>query len=565
MIQQLYEMASYIQYSEVLGWVLLVISALLSALFSEMLVQYVFHGRKLTVVKFAGICIIVFAMFTGITILLIRGLLHFFPQQENFWVLLKKTGELNIKEFIIPLATTLIAGWILSNKRRRKKWANTALCLLLVASTLLSSVMFFWNSFQMIQRPRYDAPVEAISSIINSRLSLYPFILSGYMLEDIGDGNELISEAEMGVGRYDEELGGPWEEREEYQEPNDFRGYIYGITEGTYAPGMDMEDYLNKAYTLFVNGRHNNDYFCIGLMWNYIYDCLYLFYLDPSITADRCLDEAIIAYQKYEEIYGGEAALYINMAIIYGEMGNRLSEREYTIKALEFGTEGTVALSNYLIAVYGRIDERDYEFLMEDAEIVLTYEKNLSMYILYAACAVAENKHVENAYNMLCEADKYFKGKSAMVKILRCICADLISVDDISTLHDIYVLEDSEGLTREEEVYLLRYLFAANRYGELWGYIADVGTEEDIMFDAELVAIKASWYFENPGKAYDDTENVELLLQRIENGLDNVNEKEDRDLLLLSQILLKNCLGETETLDMAMNGQDDISDLQYKE
>ncbi len=200
--------------------------------------------------------------------------------------------------------------------------------------------------------------------------------------------------------------------------------------------------------------------------------------------------------------------------------------------------------------------------LMGDAETVLAFEKNLSMYMLYGACAVAENRHVENAYHLLCEADEYFIGKNAMVKILRCICTDLISIDDVP-LHEIYELEKSTGLTAQEESYLIRYLFAANRYEELWGYIADVGTDEHVRLNAEMAAIKSSWYFRNPDIAQSDIENVWLLPERVDNELDNTYRKEDRDLFLLSQTLLRNFLGEREIPATEVSELEDIFDLQY--
>jgi len=174
MIQQAMEILHYTQYSEVLGWILLMINALFSALFSEILAQKVFSRKRLMIFKFLGICILVYIGFTAGTLLLLWGLLHIFPQKENFAILLKRTGELHAKEFLIPLATTLIAGWAISGKWRQRKRGNIILCMLLVISTFLSSIMFFWNSFLTVQRPRYVAPVESISSIINSRLSVYP-------------------------------------------------------------------------------------------------------------------------------------------------------------------------------------------------------------------------------------------------------------------------------------------------------------------------------------------------------------------------------------------------------
>ena len=193
MIQQIKEIAQYIQYSEVLGWVLLLTNAIFSALVSEVLFERVLKDAKRRILKFVVICVIAYILFTASTLLLLWVLLYFFPQKESFGVLLRKTGELHAKEFIIPLVTSMIASWAIEGKLKQKRLAKIVLCMLLSVSIFLSSIMFFWNSFQMIQRPKYVAPVESISSIINSRLSIYPFILSGSLLKAIGDGSELIS------------------------------------------------------------------------------------------------------------------------------------------------------------------------------------------------------------------------------------------------------------------------------------------------------------------------------------------------------------------------------------
>jgi len=357
-----------------------------------------------------------------------------------------------------------------------------------------------------------------------------------------------------------EESGDQWQ-TEDYQEPDDFAGYIRAIMNHEYAPGMYELDYLMKAYALYLDGKHNDDFFNIGLMWYHIYDSENLYVIDASLTKSGCLEEAIKAYQEYEALYGGGAAVYSNLALIYLELGDREAAREYTNKALGYEKEQSYALSNFLWYLYFWIDDEDYEVLMEDAEMILTHEKNLSMYLLYGACAAAANRNVEKAYNLLCEADTYFGGKSAMVKILRCICAELISINDIP-LHEIYELEDAVGLTKEEETYLIRFLFATNRYEELWGYLADVGTDENAGLEAEMAAIKSSWYFRNPDFAQSEIENVKLLLQCVNNQLDHVEQTEDKELLLLSQILLKNYLGEPEIPDIEVN-EEEIPDLQY--
>lgn len=562
MIQNLKENVMHIQYSEAFGLGLSLVSAVLLAMLTEMLIQHVFKDRKNILLKLISIYIFIFGGYALAILLLLAGLLHFFPKGESLFALLKSVMRENAMEFIIPMLIALFVGGILGGAGKKKRLANMLLCLLLACSVLVSSIMFFWNSFRMIQRPQYAAPIESVSSIINSRLRVYPFILSGDMLEKIGNGEKLIQKYEVVSGGYDSSAV---EQQEEYSEPSDFRGYIFAISDGTYAPGMGVLDYLDKAYTLYLNEEHQDDFFCIGLMWNYIFDEYYFFGDRISISEEECLEEAIAAYKRFEELYGGEAPLYNNMAIVYEKTGDRGLVREYNKKALEFGVSESAALSNYIINIYSWIDDsvNDLDSLMRDAETILTYEKNLSMYILYGACAIAENRNVEAAYHYFCDADEYFEGKSTMVKILRCICADLISVNDMATLHEIYDSEKNGVLTQEEEGYLIRYLFATDRYEELWGYIMDAGAEEGKEINAELIAIKADWYFKNPDRAQADIEDIRLLLQKIEDKLDESLSAEDRNFYLLAQTLLKNCIGEEGTFDLETGAPEEVSGLQY--
>lgn len=116
---------------------------------------------------------------------------------------------------------------------------------------------------------------------------------------------------------------------------------------------------------------------------------------------------------------------------------------------------------------------------MEDAQTILRYDPHdLSIIVLYGACALDQNVDMKNAYRLLCDADDYFHGGSATVKILRAISADLIGIDESFLLNSIYELEKEKGLRDHEEVYLVRYLVVTNRSEELWGYISNVGNNK---------------------------------------------------------------------------------------
>lgn len=559
---------SQLQYSTVLGWILLLTGAILSALLSET----IFKEKKYKVLKFCALCIGMLVLIFCITLVLLYILFHFFPQQESLAVLIKKILIQQGKDFIIPLATTLFAGYALSSVPSKGKLARILFCIFLALSTTLNSMMFFLNSFRMLQRPHYDAPVESVSAIINSRLSTYPLALSKDIMNMIGDGSDLLP-PEENEDTYSENLN-EGSNTPEYKEPDTFSGYIHAMISGNYDPDGTAEIYLRKAYALFQAGKHNDDLFYIGLMWDYFSDYFYLFDAELEITEEECLKNALEAYLRYEEehIQSGDtvnlAPLYNNMNIVYNKLGDRENLRSCVVKALNYDIGSSSVMSNYIFDICNWLDDESPELLMQDAATVIEYTRadtnvpeNLSMYILYGACAAASNKNVETAYELLCEADEYFQGGSALLKILRCICADLINENDLSTLHEIYAMEEEAQLTEVEEVYLIRYLFAANRYEELWGYLSDVGVRMKDYF-AEQTAIKAVWYFRNPNMAIADTESIELLLQQIEAELDACLPAEE-ELLLLSQMLLNNTLGQPEIGGIETYNFNELSNVQY--
>ena len=561
---------SRIQYSEILGWVLLLVNAILSSFLSELL----FRKKRFRFLKLCAVSLVMIMLIFGITLVLLAVWFYFVPQQQSLGVLLKKILAQQGKDFIIPLAATLFAGWALNSMPKNKQLAKSVFCIIMVMTLVVSSVLFFLNSFRMIQRPHYDAPIESITSIINSRLSTYPMILTRDIMYSIGDGSELIEKNDDAVPDYnydsDEE-----ENRQEYEEPDTFSGYIKAIVRGMYDPNGSMLDYLEKAYSLFKEGKHNNNLFYIGLFWNYLYDEYYWFAPELEITEEECLQKALKAYRQCEEENMETAsaeslsALYHNMAIIYNEMSDRESTRDCLRKSLEYGTDVSITLLGYIQDIYYWVENEDAELLMQDAETVMQYSergedgsKNLSMYILYGACAIAENKNIDIAYDKLCQADEYFEGKSLLVKILRCICADLINVNDLDALYEVYTLEEKNGLTDVEEVYLVRYLFTTNRYEELWGYISDVGTER-MEYSAEQAAIKSVWYFRNPETAVSNTESIEVFLQQVEEKLNDDLAEDEEELLLLSQMLLKNSLGQAESGEIGEYSFDELSDIQF--
>lgn len=568
-VAKLQEIVSGISYSEVLGYVLLTVDALLSALFTEMLFK---DGKEdgrdkpgkssflKSLILFLGACFFFFMINVGVTLALFAFLLHFMPQEESFYVLLTKiAGSYHIK-FLIPLVATIFAGAALKGMTWRKRWAKSLLCFLLALSAVASSVTFLWDSVKVIQRPHYEPPLESISAVINSRLKAYPFILSGEYLRRVGDGKELIAtEDHSGIVK----IGEPDQAEVRYTEPNNFTEYIDAILADAYAPGKGIEDYLLSAYDLFKRGRHENDYYYIGVMWYYLYSYTGVIYDEPDLTPDMCLENAIVYYEKSLED-GERASPYAAMILVYEIQGNRDKIRECMKKAIELDVEGDDYVRYYLDPIYSWIDSEQTGLLLDDARTVLRCTDNLSMYLLYGACAIAENQDVEGAYDALCKADKYFQGKNILVKILRCICADLLSKNDTEPLYDIYQAEKSGGLSEIEEFYLIRYLFASGRYDELWGYINDVGTDKEETFSVDKAVIKASWYFDGKNENYMDVDGMKTLLQKIEYELQQNNYgEEERELLQISRSLLRDRLGETDLVNPEEYNATQVSVIEY--
>lgn len=111
-------------------------------------------------------------------------------------------------------------------------------------------------------------------------------------------------------------------------------------------------------------------------------------------------------------------------------------------------------------------------------------------------------------------------------------------------------------MTPAEEFYLMRYLFASNRYEELWGYISQETDDSEVPLDVQLAAMKASFCFKNQSSGYFSQEGAEQLLSKEEiylNELSNDNESEERKMLLLSRTLLQSCFGLTEDSDMELD------------
>lgn len=527
---------------------------IISAIFSALLSGMVFYKEKNQIRRVLGTSLLMYLMVGGLTLGIIYGIFQFVPQKESFGVLLKKLAEKNWAECLIPLTATMLSGILINYVIKGRKIANVFFCIALGCSAVMSSGMFFWNSFQIVQRPQYAVPVEAISSIVNTRLSVYPMEFTGADLEQ-------MEQEEKGTDLEDASGSQPDSRRL----PDNFVEFLDCIIADTYVSGMNAEDYLAEAYQLYSDGRHNNDYFYIGLMWDFLWEYNFLGWNDK-----RYFNKAMGAYKQEEEIYGGSSALYNNMAALYGRMGDKKSIRKYMHKAMKYITnDGNDAdiLQIYREYVYAWMDEKeeDPELLMDDAYRIVEKKADASMYILYGAYAADQNKNVKKAYQLLSKADKHYKGKNVMIKILKCICADLAGIDKTDELKNIYKLEKRAGeLTWEQEAYLIRYLFATNRFDELWGYIADVGTADADPLDPEKVAIKSEWYFKNQSKLASDMEDVEALLTKVDDELEKGESYgQEKNLLLLSQMLLRSCLGQEEPHNDEEYEVEGVSDLKY--
>lgn len=550
-------------FESVLNYVLLLVIGVLSGLIVEFS-----SNEKRSVLSFLKICALVYVLQLAVTIAVFAIFFQFIPQQKSWMELLWIIIDSQWGDIVISFLSTIIAGGLLHKINMKRNAPKVFLWLLIFPVAVLSSVMYFFNSFKMIQHPEYSMPVEAISSIVNSRFNIYPFILSEDTLEEIGDGNEPISDEKPDSGG---ESGGQ-SQYEPPEEPTSFSGYVSAIISRDFTPGMDEKDYLRKAYNLFLAGRHDNNFHYIGVMWYYIHRNIDTYGEEWNLTERECLLNAIKAYQESEKIQGGNSALYYNISLVYIKLGDRILTREYINKALESDKreDGNLAshLSTYIEWIYWWSSFEDYALLRQDAENILKYQENLSIYVLYAASSIADNENIERAHELLCKADKYYQGKKAVIKILRCICADLLGKDETFLLPEIYELEDGEGLTNVEEIYLMRYLFNTNRYDELWGYISDVGSEEEGELDVGKAMLKATYYSRRPDRVSDDVDNVRLFLKQVSTALDNIEESEvqseEKTLLLLSEVILTKCLDEEDSIDLDLQkySSDKNSDIQ---
>lgn len=565
----------FMQTSKAAGEVLLGATAMGAAFFTEMLTSKISsesNGNNehkntfFSLVCLSLVCVTVFVLILIIVLLLIKFIFHVVPEDESIYVLIKRVAEFYGWTIIIPFVTSILAG---TTMRIVKKgcWKG-GFCILLLLAVFISAFEFFVETFRMVKRPTLPLPVEAVSFIANSRLRSYPFALSGEELEAIGDGGELLrAETDDFVsssGVSGENIPNVDISEVEYEEPDSLSGYINAIFDETYAPGMGIEDYLRKAYEYYEARRYtDSDYFNIGLMWEWIYKYFYYFF-DIGLTQEECLAKAVEAYQREEQIFGGSAVLYSNMAIIYDLQGNREEVRRCIVQAIEISPSESYTLPYYKEWIYEWVGDEPYELLMEDVQTALGYGEDLSMYILYGAYAIAENMNVSQAYEFLCVADTYYYGKSAMVKILRCICADLMGQDESQLLSEIYMLEQTDGLTSAEEIYLTRYLFATNRYEELWGYIAPMGNDSTSSLNADLAVMKAYWYFKNQSNNYFLPEDAEVLFDWVNKRLSELpDESEERETLLLSRTLLQSCLGLVEDIELETVALEEASDLEY--
>lgn len=120
MVQNLKEIVMHIQYSEAFGLGLSLVSAVLLAMLTELLVQHIFKNKKYTFLKLAGVCIFIFLLYACTILLLLRGLLHFFPKGESLSALLKNVMRENAMEFIIPMVIALFVGGILGGVGKKK-------------------------------------------------------------------------------------------------------------------------------------------------------------------------------------------------------------------------------------------------------------------------------------------------------------------------------------------------------------------------------------------------------------------------------------------------------------
>ena len=537
---------SIFQSSQKIGHVLSYISAILLALLTEMIMteDRLEFIRNKKYWRFA-ISVVFFLVFFVVVLFILVTRFNFIPQEEGFLTLLKKTGTFSFYNFFVPFLAATYASKFLFKVKKWSERSSLFFAILLAAIAVFNGVQFSLISFPLTKRPYVPVPVEAISSLINYRMHSYPFALTSTDLNNIGDGSKLLSTENADLSG---QMGGQKNE-EVITEPTDFNGYISAVLSNSFAPGMGVKDYLLKAYKLFLAGQYTYyDLDYIACMWHFM--DIYTVYL-PDYSGPGYLFEALDYYRKAALRYGEDATRYCNMALVYSSLDDRPQARECLNKALRL--DPAYSLNEYKEMVRRWADVESCDHLMEDALDILQRDPHdLSMIVLYSACALDQNVNVENAYQRLCEADEYFRGGSAMVKILRAISADLLAKDESFLLEETYKLEEKKTFHGPEETYLARYLFATNRSEELWGYIADVGKNEDKVLNAERALMKAEWLFKNTHTESFDIEAAKTLLAQVQERLTqlkdaNEDEVEEQELLILARSLLQSRLGETET------------------
>ncbi|MCH5248306.1 MAG: hypothetical protein J1E98_00160 [Lachnospiraceae bacterium] len=546
----LQNLISTIQSYEAIGYSLLFINAILSALFAEIaLTKNRFKGIRDKMIGHLIMCALFFMILFACVLGLLALIFQFVPQEESLLTLLRRIWKFYSTSFFISFAAAIISSYLLFYMNKGSKPAINLGIALLVLSAIISGVQFFLSSFRLVNRPYMPMPVEAISSLINSRMNSYPFVISSTVLESLGDGSYLLIpentdlSGETGESGLEDETTQP----EVITEPTDLSGYISALYTDSYAPGMGAEDYLRKAYDLFLAGRYDDiDY--VALMWHCMYD--YSIYL-PEYSGPGYLYEALYYYQQAMDNYGEAVFRYYNMAVAYYTLGDFPQVRDCLKRALELDEdvdEKHLTYSYYKKCILEWVDTESCNYLMEDALTVLDYDpQNLSMIVLYGACALDQNEDVDNAYRLLCKADDYFQGGSAMIKILRVICADLTGKDESFLLKDIFELEEKKGLSNSEEIYLVRYLFATNRSEELWGYIANIGNENGETLNAERALMKAEWFFKISHLESFVPEEAQVFLAQVQERLTQLeNGTEEKELLILAKTLLQSSLGEIE-------------------
>lgn len=117
-------MVSNPQFYEIVGGVLLVMSAVFSAFVCELMLKNRTSKKGKRIIFPVIANIITFLLFIVFTLFLLWMVFRFLPQKEEFFILLKKVFLAHVKEFILPLITTIIAGWCFRKVLKGSKRAN---------------------------------------------------------------------------------------------------------------------------------------------------------------------------------------------------------------------------------------------------------------------------------------------------------------------------------------------------------------------------------------------------------------------------------------------------------